>query len=274
MAGPNWPKICEYDSNTWAVVYTDLGGSDGLDLATSPKTDHDDWTEYGSNPILEGVGGEIRGCGLLKDPDDGEFKVLYDIVGSFCLATGTTLESLTKYSASDDPVFSGQGSGWEEYVRHPSLYKVGSTYHMYYDGREGSAKSETGAIGHATSSDLITWTRDAKNPILVPRVEDWEDYDLTTPCFAVINNIKYLFYAGYGGSGAPDYTHKIGYAITTDYSTFHRCAGPIIDIGGGGAWDDASIQGPTIMIEADGTVNLYFAGTDATDHGLGYATLD
>jgi hypothetical protein len=57
------------------------------------------------------------------------------------------------------------GAGWEATdVSSPTVWIEGSTWYMLYEGR---GTNQNGAVGLATSSDGLTWTKDAGNPVLV-----------------------------------------------------------------------------------------------------------
>ena len=60
-------------------------------------------------------------------------------------------------------LFNGGAGSWEDAgVSEPTVIKDGSTYHLWYTGDEG----RTQRIGHATSSDGITWDEDLAIPVL------------------------------------------------------------------------------------------------------------
>lgn len=66
---------------------------------------------------------------------------------------------------SKNPVFEGTGqSTWDEKIRERGfILKEGDTYHMWYTGL-GSNDTPL-SLGYASSSDGISWTRHADNPI-------------------------------------------------------------------------------------------------------------
>ncbi len=64
-------------------------------------------------------------------------------------------------------------AAWDSWdTEGPSVVKVGNIYHMFYEGdrRETAGGTVTfnlgDAIGHATSTDGIHWTKDPRNPVL------------------------------------------------------------------------------------------------------------
>jgi len=273
------PDIAEYDENTWVMFFVAQSTTkfEGISYATAPKSDPHNWTRHTSLILASGTTGawdeEIAGVSGFKDTD-GDWKILYcSNEGAIGLATGSSLASLTKYASN--PVFEGTGSDWEEYVRHPSVIKVGSTYHMFYDGRKSQPRGWDGDIGHATSTDLINWTRDLNNPVIERSASAWEEDDITAPFAIDINGTYYIFYAGYSHDlqSGDKWPHFISYVTTTDFVTFTKSPHACIITPGDGGWDDWNVAEPTVMFEADGTLHLYYDGTNSSNEGnIGYAT--
>lgn len=79
------------------------------------------------------------------------------------LATASNpLGPWTKYASN--PVMEGTAATWDSTgVENYGVIKVGSTYYLYYNTLSGVGTSRQ--TGIATSTDLITWTKDAANPI-------------------------------------------------------------------------------------------------------------
>ena len=58
-------------------------------------------------------------------------------------------------------------------IETPAVVKVGDTYHMYYSGcDEARCREGIYAIGHATSRDGISWTKDKANPVVSAQTKD------------------------------------------------------------------------------------------------------
>jgi len=184
--------------------------------------------------------------------------------------------SWTKYSGN--PVLPrGQPGSWDEsWAGNPVVLRVGSVYHMYYGGRK-EVVSDPGIIeiGHATSNDGISWTRDTANPVLAPDPSAWDSNWVHTP--HVIYNPSWpaserwkMWYTGTG----EDFLMKIGYATSSDGVTWTKYASnPVLDFGPAGAWDNGAVGDPTVISDGSTYRMWYTGGSDPeTLVGIGYAT--
>lgn len=267
------PKITEYDADTWVMSFTD--GTD-IKYATAPKSDPHNWTVQGTL-----VSGPSEGC-LLKDGSTWYLIVGHrsgGSAGSFFLYSGASLDSLTIQNGGS-AVFSGTGTDWEQYARNPFIMKVGSTYHLFYDGRQGTPSAGSGAIGHATSSDLITWSRDAANPVVdVGSASSWESTDVGNP--AVYDDgagTYHMVYSGYnntaGGATAAGAPHWLGLATSSDLSTWTKDSNnPVIGQVPGG-WAELGGSEGTWLITSGQSRVIYYSGPVASGDSVavGYAT--
>lgn len=75
----------------------------------------------------------------------------------------------------------GDTGAWDSYdIWAPSIIKVGSTYHIYYAGVQAIGNQIPQKIGHATSTDLITWTKDP-NPVHDCSTTTWQYWNMSDP---------------------------------------------------------------------------------------------
>ena len=73
--------------------------------------------------------------------------------------------NLTKHAGNPVLAVGAAGSWDDDAVWGPAVLKEGSSYKMWYTGDDGANPSR---IGLATSTDGITWTKAAANPVLSP----------------------------------------------------------------------------------------------------------
>lgn len=162
--------------------------------------------------------------------------------------------------------FSPDGETWTEYGSNPVislaedpyvvLTKAGDLYrdgggvmHCFAEQKFASGTPEQNGINHYTSSDGVTWTADAANPVMEPADAGsgaWETADQTSPCVWWDSDAS-LFYMLYEGRSSGD-NGKIGLAWSTDGTTWTRsAANPLIDPASG--YGDTSVVPDDIIFE-------------------------
>jgi hypothetical protein len=211
--------------------------------------------QNGAVPIISGVTSWNRGsygpCDVLYNPGasntgtDWVFTMYYDGTtgGSESIGLGFSSDGIvwTGYDADSDgnadPVLEGSGSGWDAtYVSRCTVMKEAGTYIMWFSGGDGRMDH---GIGYATSSDGITWTKDANNPLLY-RDDGLSWRNDRTYCPAVIKDgdIYKMWFSGKDTAG----NYAVGYATTAyvgpDYTTIQAAinnanTGDIINVAPG-----------------------------------------
>lgn len=143
-------------------------------------------------------------------------------------ASSTNGESWTIDST---PVLEPSAPGaWDDHATEtPSVIVDGhGVYHLYYSGIANGAALGVMAIGHATSTDGLTWTKDPNNPVIdivqPPESSDWGVFSAGEPGAVYLphEDTIYLYYVSFGGS--PDHTGDVAVllATSTDGSTFQQ----------------------------------------------------
>ena len=148
----------------------------------------------------------------------------------------------------------------------PTVLKEGSTYHLWYTGNDGM----TLRIDHATSSDGINWTQDPANPILdIGSPGGWDWLHVDGPSVVKVGAEYKLWYSGATLPAA----WQIGYARSSDGSGSTR-EKMLIPEGSSGAFDAASADYPSVLV--DGAIfKVWYSGlNNSGDHTIGYATAE
>lgn len=107
--------------------------------------------------------------------EDGKFWMYYHASGpkkfQIGLAYSNDLVNWTR--EANNPILTlGGSSEWDEgIVANAQVLKVSNTYHMWYGGMNGGLTA--GGVGHATSFDGKTWTKDTCNPLITGYREIW-----------------------------------------------------------------------------------------------------
>jgi hypothetical protein len=212
-----------FDGATYHMWYT--GQPDGtkgrIGYATSP--DGISWTKYAGNLCL-GTSGD--GCVFDTGPvgawDDTYVyspSVFFDGVTYHMWYTGcefivykigyaTSPDGITWTRNPSNPVLdAGPAGSFDDLkVLYPSvLYNSAtSTYHMWYTGNNATNSS----VGHATSMDGASWTKNVTNPIFnVGPSGSWDDAGVAWVAAHANSTSLGMWYSGYDGS-----TGRIGYA--------------------------------------------------------------
>jgi predicted GH43/DUF377 family glycosyl hydrolase len=138
-----------------------------------------------------------------------------------------------------------------------SVVLVDGTYHMFFTGTRVYFWVDH-EIGHATSTDGITWTMDPNNPVMVPETEgDW-DVSLFFGLAVIHDGIQFkMWYGGIdpGGWGA------IGLANSEDGSSWTRHSGnPVFEHGAIGSFD-AGLIFPGTVLRRGGRYQMWYSGS-------------
>ncbi|HEX3049645.1 MAG TPA: hypothetical protein VHP83_03240 [Aggregatilineaceae bacterium] len=140
----------------------------------------------------------LRPYAALHTPD-GYFLYYIGSKGGIGVATSPDGLTWTKYDNPDttsalykasDPILLINPAGWDDYyVDDPTVRWTENGYEMFYDA--WGDLNNTMAIGYATSSDGIHWTRYGDTSILPPHAEHY-----TYPAAMVmVDDTYYLYYA-------------------------------------------------------------------------------
>ena len=167
--------------------------------------------------------------------------------------------TFTKYSGN--PILSASLSWEASSVQFPvvlyDLFETDSSkrWKMWYGAGISSIQGQ-GGIGYAYSSDGLSWTKYAGNPVLTPGGGAWESAAQLPGAVVRLGNTYYLFYNGSSGTGGSE-QWGAGLATFTDPTgTYTKSAGnPLLS---GDAIDSAlSVAvslGDTTLHVADSTV--------------------
>jgi len=237
-----------------------------IGYATASPADYPlTWTKYGSNPVVSNDATELGPASpKVYKLQDGSFRMFYQSM----LSNGKVEPRYANATAGGFPntwtkggvsaVSCGANGEWDsvqiqahEYI--PPWESYDGLWHMFYGGYDGWCWR----VGHATSADGATFTKDAKNPIMFPGGAAWKQYHIIPFSMTKFNNYVYLCY---GGSN--DDHWQIGYAFAdyaSDLSKWEVTDAIIIPSGSGGWEAGHDIEGATVYWEeARGQMELFF----------------
>jgi len=269
--------VCQGPGTIWVDNIEVIPLSGGEVTTPYPET----LSRYAGNPILD-IGGagsldqtHAYNPNVVHDPGSGKLSGAEDYKMYYAMHDGTSVRTglatspdgyiWTKYAGN--PVLNlGAGGSWDQtHVIPSSILKVGTVYHLYYHGYDGSMWR----IGQATSDDGKTWARDPNNPLLTPG-----DEGPFTTSHVLCGNVLYdegqykMWYCGYG---TVETKYHIFYATSPDGSTFTR-QGLALAPGGLGQMDDAGSLRPVVLRMPDDTYTMWYTGITPLGNTGCYAT--
>jgi len=152
--------------------------------------------------------------------------------------------------------------GWDGGERYPiQVLEVDGTYHLYFAGEPNGADFlEECQIGHATSTDGVTWELDPANPVVTRGdAGAWDAQSVLSP--AVIHDGT-GFRMWYHGDSEPGFhtPSAIGYATSPDGSVWTKHPGnPVMEVAPPGGFDDGGIY-PNTVILREGRYQMWYWG--------------
>jgi predicted GH43/DUF377 family glycosyl hydrolase len=269
------------DGSEYKMWYSGYNGSNyQIGLATS--SDGFMWTKHPGNPVLTaGSSGRFDEVNVLSPwviKDGTTYKMWYSgaqagAVWRIGYATSPDGISWTKVDGAqtDQSVLDlGGGGQWDdEDVWHCCVIKNETDdFEMWYTGNDGT----NNRIGHASSSDGISWTKtSASNPVLnLANGGTWDDSEVRNPC--VIKEGVSAYRIWYSGTNASN-TDKIGRATSSDGLTWTKNVGPVFsESGQAGDFDENAVFAPCVILDGS-TYKMWYTGeAGASVRKLGYAT--
>jgi beta-1,2-mannosidase len=168
--------------------------------------------------------------------------------------------------ASDVPILSPQGKGWESAgTFNPAVVVRNGKFVMLYRAQDAAGTSR---LGYAESTDGIHFTRRA-DPVLSPETEYEKDGGVEDPRLQKFGQTYYLTYTGYNKKDAQ-------LCLATSQDLIHWDRKGVILPAYKGNWNKRwTKSGAIVPDKIDGKYWMYWLGTtaDNTDQmGLSYST--
>jgi len=198
------PAVIKDDSNCqvagcqWKMWYTgrNSAGVNQIGYAETSDAEGDTgWTRYGSDPVLKpGTLSTDWDNQLVREPwvikDGSTYKMWYSGTQQwpyFRIGYVESTDGVTWTTSHQQVTGLGGTAAWDEAQQYaPSVVKIGSTYYLYYsgtDGGPGRPSSYRWSTGTAMSSDGKAWTKDSRNPILIPAPTEPDSLDFVSAMY-------------------------------------------------------------------------------------------
>lgn len=199
------------------------------------------------------------GVGLAVSKDGGES---FHRLGSGPVLT-TSLQ---------EPCLVGDGFVLKEADDFHMWYIFGKGWQAYV---EGGVPERTYKIGHAISSDGVTWRKTAEGVSIIPdAIGDMECQAL--PCVMKIDGVYHMFFCfrhSVDFRTNPSRGYRIGHALSSDMIHWERDDHAISLSQEPGAWDSDMMCYPGIC-QSGGQTYLLYNGNEFGKHGFGAAVLE
>jgi beta-fructofuranosidase len=148
------------------------------------------------------------------------------------------------------------------------LVDDGSDYHLFFlyasrALRDPDARHLRASIGHAVSSDLVTWER-VTDALVHGEPGDFDDTATWTGSTVRHPDGRwFMFYTGASRAPGPGANiQTIGYAVSADLMTWDKAPGPVLEAdprwyekfvpGPDGLWHDEAFRDPWVLPDPDG----------------------
>jgi parallel beta-helix repeat protein len=248
----NHPHV-EYCGDKYIMWYQDTTESKLYSIEAIRYAESTDGTTWENDQaitgnIISGVAGQWNGgsygaidvfynpsaSGTGTYPFDYSYAMYYDATtgGLESIGLGYSTDGIT-WELYGEVLPTGNDGTWDsDYATFGTIIKESdNSWHMWYSG--GQSKSNEG-IGHAYSTDGLTWTRDIANPILHKNDEiEWRNGRTYTPAVIKIGDEYKMWFSCADSSDIS----KIGYM--TSKGTFSTIQSAI----------DAAVSGTTINVK-------------------------
>jgi predicted GH43/DUF377 family glycosyl hydrolase len=221
------------------------GGSGGAGGATCPANPpaglpSGALTRYAGNPLLrngpEAVDFQKTGPRVVLKEGPTSYRMWYEAVGSSGITTialATSGDGLT-WTKQGSVLSPGGPTSWERDEVSPNFMLLeAGVYKLWYHGGGyfmGGSGTRYGAarVGYATSSDGLTWTKYAGNPVLdIGSTGSFDDQQVAEPRITKVGAGYRMYYTGANASSG---RKSLGMATSTDGITWTKDPrSPILD---------------------------------------------
>ncbi len=269
-----------YPAGSDTVATRDIG------LSTTPANSYPlGWSSY-ANKVLSRNSQAMDTVNVTAPVvikmQDGSWRMYYHGYDGLNTRAGVAMATAggfpytwTKYAGN--PILDvGSAGAWDNaQVRFdvviPAWEAPDNTWHAFYGGWDGST---TWKIGHATSADGLSWTKDSANPLTAafPSVPGtWENSDVFPFGWFKSDGLYFLLYMG-NSSAAPTYAWTTGIATSTNLSTWTKASSnPFLPLGPGTAWDSGTVEVRNVVYDPIRKVlDVWYLGSPSNNLGKTY----
>jgi hypothetical protein len=281
-------KIVTESDGIWAYYWGRPDGTTGaLKIGLAKSTDNGfTWSRYGSNPVISpsGAGGSwyethIHQPAVIKLNDGTRLMMASGITagGVYSMGVFTSTDGLSWSDGGQKLVLASFSDGAAvTAIGVPSVIKRSSgDYLCLFEGLVSGITNGWRIFG-ATSADFTgTWTPlNSGNPLMGQTGTTWEKVGVANPHIIEVRPGEYLMvYNGHGDAGGAYDQWQIGFASSSNLTTWTRYASnPVLSKSASG-WDNLQVETCFLVKEDSSYLRLYYQGFSSVDgsHQIGLA---
>ncbi len=270
LLGYTEPEVIRVNRTFYLYYRTDSS------IAVAKSTNGQNWNDLTTVLAPSPTGwdsGEVISPSLIID--QGTYYLFYEAddasrPGNRAVGLATSTNPTGPFTKHPNNPILTPSQPWEgNIVGTPAITKIGATYYLFYHGfSDGKDRG-----GVAYSNNLLSWTKEANNPILdTGPASSWDSEKVAPSDVYSSATSLWVFYEGYNGT-----SWRIGLATGTQDPTDRRVKtltkqpASILDLGSPGSFDSHTLQLPTIVLVGP-QLWLYYSGNDGQAFRLGRAT--
>jgi predicted GH43/DUF377 family glycosyl hydrolase len=265
--GSGMTEAAAYLFNAAVQKYVIALGRINYDSLLMRERDFSHITRYANNPITPKNAGAWNAYGSDTPYINIENKIgnTYYAVTQ-CSSTAGVWNNLALYTSTDlinwtpyasNPVLSNTLNGDDDhYLFHPCIMKIGEIYNLYYTASTNAGKAQ---ILRATSSDMITWTKQG--------VCYTKPYHVQSQTVYMVGSTYYMVYLKTASGVA-----ELEYATSTDGINW-TTQKEIIPVMSGDWFAGSYLADIWVIKNSEGTYEMVFSSTTGMVSGqsIGYA---
>jgi predicted GH43/DUF377 family glycosyl hydrolase len=230
------------------------------------------YTKYPGNPVLSASSGHFDSAGMRMNTvlkEGGLLKMWYGGYDGthWRIGYATSVDGVnwTRQNSGNSVIDIGSPGEFDnEHVGIPYVINDSGTYKMWYGAHDGV----NWQIGYATSSDGISWSKYANNPVMNVQAGTYYSVQIY-PGPVRKENGKYKMWLT-GNDGNKNVGSRISYATSDDGVTWNINPKPIMDTGPVDSFDSVATQAANVWW-AGSKYYMIYTGYDGTIFQLGTA---
>jgi predicted GH43/DUF377 family glycosyl hydrolase len=281
-------NIVQYLDDLSTTDLQNLVDSADSTISYATSTNGITW-QYQSVALPQGTAGQwdryfIGTPSVIKNSTTS-YEMWYTGASTDVAAIATLLDHLSDFSAANISTLLQDlvNTDLSAFITHAAASPIRGYLLNIYNDIINILNNTTLAIGHATSTDGITWTKDAANPVL-NKGTGWDKYGVATP--SVIRNSASDYHLWYTGIGV-DYTTlllglltatsiadvettlmaatnvNIGHATYNGVTWTKDATNPVLSKGTGNVWDKYGVGTPSVLRDSSGYYHMWYTGAKA-----------